>query len=166
MDIEQIADLTQKRAIEIQISEFGQTPKQLFKIPHPPRSSSVLITELRAIWRVEQILSKREATVTEVPLHRKRISSLHLSEDKAVSTGFDGCVKVVPLDKYQRRSFNVSDLALSCSALMSPKQIACGSYDHKIYLFSLSNGRTQDSIRAHEDAITCCEYLPELVLPT
>eukprot|EP00818_Percolomonas_sp_WS_P008731 CAMPEP_0117448702 /NCGR_PEP_ID=MMETSP0759-20121206/7545_1 /TAXON_ID=63605 /ORGANISM="Percolomonas cosmopolitus, Strain WS" /LENGTH=1131 /DNA_ID=CAMNT_0005241113 /DNA_START=176 /DNA_END=3571 /DNA_ORIENTATION=+ len=37
VDIDSIHDPLQKRAIESQIKSFGQTPKQLFKKPHPPR---------------------------------------------------------------------------------------------------------------------------------
>ena len=33
-----IKDDIEKRALEIQIQEFGQTPRQLFKIPHPSRN--------------------------------------------------------------------------------------------------------------------------------
>lgn len=37
VDVEQITDPRERRAVELQISEFGQTPTQLFKKPHPPR---------------------------------------------------------------------------------------------------------------------------------
>ena len=172
VDIESITDVTQKRAIELQINEFGQTPKQLFKIPHPPRSAPAtnLPEEVKSsdsfIWRIDKILNKRESVVTELPLHNKRISSLHICEDKVVSTGFDGCLKVVPLEKMQKRSFSVSDLALSSSSLLSPKQVVCGSYNHKLYLFSLATGRVQETVNAHEDAISCVDFLEESVKTT
>ena len=35
--MDSITDPVKKAAIEVQINEFGQTPKQLFKIPHPKR---------------------------------------------------------------------------------------------------------------------------------
>ena len=37
VDLDDVVDPLQRRAMELQINEFGQTPKQLFKIPHPPR---------------------------------------------------------------------------------------------------------------------------------
>lgn len=37
VDIEAIADPGERAVVELQINEFGQTPKQLFKIPHPRR---------------------------------------------------------------------------------------------------------------------------------
>ena len=35
VDIETIHDLEQRYALEVQIGEFGQVPKQLFSSPHP-----------------------------------------------------------------------------------------------------------------------------------
>lgn len=37
VDIESVMDPTERRAIETQIAEFGQTPSQLFTTPHPAR---------------------------------------------------------------------------------------------------------------------------------
>eukprot|EP00210_Caulerpa_lentillifera_P008159 g7792.t1 len=37
VDIEQVEDPIERKGLEAQINEFGQTPKQLFKHPHPPR---------------------------------------------------------------------------------------------------------------------------------
>lgn len=38
MDLNNIQDWYQKYAFEVQIMEFGQIPKQLFKDPHPPKT--------------------------------------------------------------------------------------------------------------------------------
>ena len=50
VDLEKIEDPVEKKAIRVQINEFGQTPKQLFKIPHPPRMallmSNMMVKEL------------------------------------------------------------------------------------------------------------------------
>ncbi|KAL9648972.1 hypothetical protein ABK040_008352 [Willaertia magna] len=40
VDIEKIKDPIERRGIEIQIREFGQTPKQVFTVPHPQRKSN------------------------------------------------------------------------------------------------------------------------------
>ncbi|ELT88952.1 hypothetical protein CAPTEDRAFT_180999 [Capitella teleta] len=37
VDLEKVEDLNQRAALETQIMEFGQTPKQLFRHPHPRR---------------------------------------------------------------------------------------------------------------------------------
>ena len=40
IELDKIFDPIEKKAIEIQVNEFGQTPRQLFKTPHPKRYSS------------------------------------------------------------------------------------------------------------------------------
>ncbi len=42
VNIEEIRDPVQKMALKDQINEFGQCPKQIFIIPHPPRSSTTI----------------------------------------------------------------------------------------------------------------------------
>lgn len=37
VDVESIADRRERMALESQINEFGQCPRQLFSTPHPPR---------------------------------------------------------------------------------------------------------------------------------
>ena len=39
VDLDKITDPIEKNALKLQINEFGQTPKQLFKIPHPSRQA-------------------------------------------------------------------------------------------------------------------------------
>ena len=39
VDLEQEKDARRRAALEIQIQEFGQTPKQLFAVPHPARNA-------------------------------------------------------------------------------------------------------------------------------
>lgn len=37
IDLESITDPAQRHALEVQIMEFGQIPKQVFRHPHPKR---------------------------------------------------------------------------------------------------------------------------------
>jgi len=37
IDLDSILDLNQRHALEVQIMEFGQIPKQIFTVPHPQR---------------------------------------------------------------------------------------------------------------------------------
>lgn len=169
VDIDSISDPIQKRAMELQINEFGQTPKQLFKIPHPPRhmvseeeKSVPNVKTSRMTWNIEHVAKKSGSEVTEITLHKKRVSSIHQLGDKAVTTGHDGCLKVTNLEKIQKRSFPVCELAISCSALINDKTIAAGSYDNKIYIFNLSTGRVANTFQAHDDAITSIEYIESM----
>lgn len=46
VDLNSITDLNERHAVEVQIMEFGQIPKQVFKVPHPQRKVSCqLLTE-------------------------------------------------------------------------------------------------------------------------
>jgi factor associated with neutral sphingomyelinase activation len=46
-DITRVQDIVAKKAIEIQVNEYGQTPKQLFKKPHPKRFSNKISIMLK-----------------------------------------------------------------------------------------------------------------------
>ena len=41
VDLDKVTDPVELESLQAQITEFGQTPKQLFQIPHPPRSVSL-----------------------------------------------------------------------------------------------------------------------------
>jgi factor associated with neutral sphingomyelinase activation len=41
MDLDSIHDLNQRHALEVQIMEFGQIPKQIFTLPHPQRQTGI-----------------------------------------------------------------------------------------------------------------------------
>eukprot|EP00026_Physarum_polycephalum_P001800 Phypoly_transcript_01803.p1 GENE.Phypoly_transcript_01803~~Phypoly_transcript_01803.p1 ORF type:complete len:984 (+),score=105.94 Phypoly_transcript_01803:185-3136(+) len=45
VDIEQITDILERESLEAQINEFGQTPKQLFDVPHPQKVPKYLRTK-------------------------------------------------------------------------------------------------------------------------
>lgn len=46
--MDEIDDLAQRHALEVQISEFGQIPKQLFNQPHVPRMVNVVVVAAAA----------------------------------------------------------------------------------------------------------------------
>lgn len=46
MELDTIADVMIREAIENQIRNFGQTPSQLLMEPHPPRSSAMHLVRL------------------------------------------------------------------------------------------------------------------------
>jgi hypothetical protein len=51
------------------------------------------------MWSTEAIANRTEShKVTEITLHKKRVSSIYKLGEKAISTGHDGCVKIVNLD--------------------------------------------------------------------
>jgi factor associated with neutral sphingomyelinase activation len=168
IDLDSIDDLLERRAVELQISEFGQTPKQLFKIPHPPRPSNELIEAPRtlhrqtSLWSVEAIARKKTAKITEVSIHKKKISSINIVNDKVFTTGHDGCLKILTRDSIQKRSFNVCNLAISSCCVVDDKQLAVGCYDNNVYVFNTGIGRVSQIIKAHDDAVSGVQFLSDL----
>lgn len=167
VDLDEVSDPLQRRAMELQINEFGQTPKQLFKIPHPPRvvpETQVprLLNRQNSLWSVEAIARKQTCQVTEVSLHKKKISSINIINDRILTTGHDGCVKIVTVEKLQKRSFTVCNLAISSSCIMNEKNIVVGCYDNNLYIFNIGNGRVTQCIKAHDDAVSATEFISEL----
>jgi hypothetical protein len=51
IDVEAITDESQRSACIQQISEFGQTPTQLFKTPHPPRTGVQILSHVSPVKR-------------------------------------------------------------------------------------------------------------------
>ena len=39
VELDAVKDLKERKALELMINNFGQTPSQLFKAPHPTRAS-------------------------------------------------------------------------------------------------------------------------------
>ena len=44
VDLDAVQDSRERAALEMQIQEFGQTPKQLFSSPHPSRARGATTT--------------------------------------------------------------------------------------------------------------------------
>lgn len=43
VDLEVVKDPSHRQALEVQIMEFGQVPKQVFNVPHPRRKLGILL---------------------------------------------------------------------------------------------------------------------------
>lgn len=59
VDLDSISDINERHTHEIQIMEFGQIPKQVFKVPHPQRKN------ILALFK-EPAVSIRKLTETNV----------------------------------------------------------------------------------------------------
>jgi factor associated with neutral sphingomyelinase activation len=82
VDIEKITDPVERLSIELQINEFGQTPRQIFTAPHPRRGSGTLMeTVLRSPFTLATKEDKEIAEILDeiekgkgTPIERKMIS--------------------------------------------------------------------------------------------
>lgn len=92
-------------------------------------------------------------------LHKDTVTSVRLSKDckNVFSVSQDTQLKMYSLEtKQQVRGINLSSMALSSCAIMpDSKTIIVGSWDNKIYIYSVEYGRVVDTKAGHDDAISC-----------
>uniref|UniRef100_A0A8D0A5N5 Neutral sphingomyelinase activation associated factor n=1 Tax=Sander lucioperca TaxID=283035 RepID=A0A8D0A5N5_SANLU len=156
IDCDSIEDPDQRIAMLTQILEFGQTPKQLFTIPHPQR------------------ITPRFHNITRSPSSNSPVSDLSpasQSEDSsfedlteeigrrpvAVSIFIpDSTLKMFSKElKDFQRSMSFSNMALSsCLMLENGKTVVCSSWDNNVYFYSIPYGRRQDTLMGHDDAVS------------
>nr|CAD7574462.1 unnamed protein product [Timema californicum] len=179
VDLDSIKDLNQRHALEVQIMEFGQIPKHIFTLPHPHRLMGLPPTlatshscdfsenDFRDVQECVQSLTghvvwHRTETLMTVALfqsHKESVCATALSGSGqfVVSVGQDSLLKMYSLsEKRQVRSVTLSSMALSsCIVLPDEKTLIVGCWNNSIILYNLEFGRIVDSIRAHEDAVSC-----------
>ncbi|VEN59952.1 unnamed protein product, partial [Callosobruchus maculatus] len=167
IDLDSISDLNQRHALEVQIMEFGQIPKQVFNVPHPQRKivgPNNLVepyqveeneTESQDMWKRLDNFKMH----TSFNTHKGTVSHLFLSDDaeRITSVGHDSKLKVFSLvQNKQIRSANIGNLPLSsCIQLPNVNVLVVASWDNEISLYDMDYGRVRESVLAHEDAITC-----------
>nr|CAH7741761.1 unnamed protein product [Callosobruchus chinensis] len=170
IDLDSISDLNQKHALEVQIMEFGQIPKQVFTVPHPQRKiagPNTLVepyqveeneTESQDMWKRLDNFKIH----TSFNTHKGTVSHLFLSDDaeRITSVGHDSKLKVFSLvQNKQIRSANIGNLPLSsCIQLPNVNVLVVASWDNEISLYDMDYGRVRESVLAHEDAITCLGF--------
>ncbi|XP_055537096.1 protein FAN-like [Wyeomyia smithii] len=158
VDLDEIKDLAKRHALEVQISEFGQIPKQLFRTPHVPK-----LVKIETSLNNGQILpaSGGELRIeldAQYHSHKDEITSLLLDETMGsiFTTSKDGTFKCYSLtERRQTRSVQVSDMPLSAARLTSEKLIILGCWDNSIIIYNLDYGRISQVISAHDDAVSC-----------
>lgn len=179
VDLDTIRDANDRLGIEIQIMEFGQIPKQIFALPHPKRSVSILDklcaeTVLTSLNRETQ----RETTLETVcqlqelmtfQSHKESVSSITMINkdriDEVVSVGQDGIVKLYSIKKKKlTRSVPLSLLPLSsCISYYTSSHrniLVVGSWDNSLIFYDIEFGRVIDTLKGHEDAVSCLVLSP------
>jgi factor associated with neutral sphingomyelinase activation len=164
VDLDLISDLNERHALEVQIMEFGQIPKQVFKVPHPQRKvglplltepHQIKLSETEDLWKNMSDLE----VVTTFNTHKNTVSHLFISDDctRVTSVGHDSKLKVFSLQQNrQTRSANIGNMPLSsCIQMPNVNVLVIGSWDNQIVLYDLDYGKVTESVLAHEDAITC-----------
>ncbi|XP_029730273.2 protein FAN [Aedes albopictus] len=157
VDLDQIKDLAARHALEVQISEFGQIPKQLFRTPHVSKLLSI-----DAPVGCPRTLSMdgelRIAMDAQYFSHKDEITSMLLDEETKhiFTTSKDGTFKCYSLlERRQIRSVQISDMPLSAIRLTNGKSAILGCWDNSIIIYNLDYGKISQVIAAHDDAVSC-----------
>ncbi|KAA8580940.1 hypothetical protein FQN60_013898 [Etheostoma spectabile] len=174
IDCDSIEDPDQRIAMLTQILEFGQTPKQLFTLPHPQRitprfhnitrspSSSSPVSELSPAFQSEdssfEDLTEESRKLAWANMgNLKPISSHKIHKEISKVYNFtNSTLKMFSKElKEFQRSMSFSNMALSsCLMLANGKTVVCSSWDNNVYFYSIPYGRRQDTLMGHDDAVS------------
>lgn len=97
-------DLRARHALEVQISEFGQIPKQLFNKPHVPKARAPLLNSAISDEAQCDTSINELALSDQVQSHKNIITSVIVDGGHIISTGKDGLLKCYDIkEKRQTR---------------------------------------------------------------
>ncbi|KAJ8681165.1 hypothetical protein QAD02_016952 [Eretmocerus hayati] len=170
IDLDTIKDINDRHGLEVQIMEFGQIPKQIFKSPHPRRLSTSVNPMSSIQNQVEDFcLSGRKVSsivlqkLLEFHAHKDAVSSvisfLNGDDENIVSVGRDGLLKMYSMScKEIVRSVALSPVPLaSCISYQtssSSNVLVAGSWDNSLIFYDVEYGRIVDTLPAHSDRVS------------
>ncbi|XP_015181599.1 PREDICTED: protein FAN-like isoform X1 [Polistes dominula] len=179
VDLDTIRDINDRHGYEVQIMEFGQIPKQIFTLPHPKRLVPVIdalhismLTISNTTDTDDKSLTKSSINLSEFltfQSHKDGVSCIIVinkgTYDEILSVGHDGMFKLYSIkDKKPTRSVPLSSLPLSsCISYYTASShniLVVGSWDNSLIFYDIEFGKTIDTLRAHEDAISCLAWSP------
>ncbi|XP_069182545.1 protein FAN-like isoform X5 [Procambarus clarkii] len=150
VDLAAITDLNDRLALEVQITEFGQVPKQLFCRPHPRRSRSYGLYD---------------------SLHLNNVlgSTLNFVEDSAECN--ESCVggssltvrnlwqRLTDLQQLQECKGH-RDVVMGVAFTTDAQQVMSVAQDSLIKMFTVPKLEQMRSVRLSSMATSCCLHLP------
>ncbi|XP_069951437.1 protein FAN isoform X2 [Cherax quadricarinatus] len=150
VDLTAITDLNDRLALEVQITEFGQVPKQLFTKPHPRRSRSYgLYDSLHLSDVLEGELDSVEDSA-ECEENCERGASLEVQNLWQRLT-----------DLQQLHECKVHrDVILGVAFTTDAKQVMSVAQDSLIKVFTVPKLEQMRSVRMSSMATSCCLHLP------
>lgn len=130
--MEDICDMNDRHALEVQIMEFGQVPKQLFTKPHVRR---ILQQSPKVLLNTEDYNNREYSVelVDTVRLHKEAVTCVLCAGDRVISVGKDGTLKVYDMvQEKQIRSVVLSSTSLSSCVMIDENTVAVGSWDNEM----------------------------------
>uniref|UniRef100_A0A1E1WCL3 BEACH domain-containing protein n=1 Tax=Pectinophora gossypiella TaxID=13191 RepID=A0A1E1WCL3_PECGO len=162
VDLELIYDMNDRHALEVQIMEFGQVPKQLFTKPHVRKISRQVSKPLS---NSEEPITYRMECLDTISLHKEAVTCALRQGSRIISVGKDGTLKVYDIQqKKQIRSIILCDTPLSQCVMVDENIVAVGSWNNEIYLYDVEYGRVVESFRAHDDSVSCLLWLEKGII--
>ncbi|XP_054283298.1 protein FAN-like [Macrosteles quadrilineatus] len=162
VDLCAISDYNKRHALEVQIMEFGQIPKQIFFQPHPKRTTFWVDRPVTSVSCAD--LVRRLVPSLTLVSHKDAVTAVTLTPDKkqAVSVGRDGLLKIHSVEGgRQERSAALAATPLSSLVAFLPTSVIVGSWDSNIIMYDVACGRVIDTMLGHEDAVTCVCWAAE-----
>lgn len=157
VNLECIYDMNDRHALEVQIMEFGQVPKQLFTKPHVRKIMPHIAKPLSSLQ--DKDTYKMEC-IDVLQLHKEAVTCAIRHGNRIISVGKDSTLKVYDtVLKKQIRSVILSSTPLSSCVIVDDNTVAVGSWDNEIYLYDVEYGRVVESFRAHDDSVSCLLWL-------
>lgn len=169
IDLAEIDSLDERRAVEAQICEFGQTPKQLFTGPHPQKGTadheplSVLgeadekhvddaVVAARSRWSGQMGNLVR---ALDVRLHTDAITDMCVREDMVFTTSMDSTLSGFKISTQEKlESVKLGAGGLLCCAVAG-QHVLAGCSDSFIYECDIaSHASTCTRVSGHEGAVT------------
>lgn len=123
--------MNDRHALEVQIMEFGQVPKQLFTRPHVRRITHQIPKCVSNSG--DSVCSYKLELDDTIQLHREAVTCVVLQDSKVVSVGKDGTLKVYDQDvRKQIRSVILCATPLSSCVMVDQHTVAVGSWDNEM----------------------------------
>ncbi len=184
VDLDAIEDKVQRRAIEAQILNFGQTPSQLLTTPHPPRGPHAAVQLLEAVNH-QTVFSIKLTPHPIIFIERSNdaliaaAAGTHLGQYDRITTidasstaafhrwmpnveSRDDTPFTLERDVVQRRPVGIPlhpqmRIAPSLFAITLDNKviISAGHWDNSFRLSIAENSRLLQSVVQHKDVVTC-----------
>ena len=174
--IELISDPIERRALKIQIAEYGQAPKQLFGSPHPQRKEKPNIAKPTYFSETPFENVEKDIETSNIDFNyefikeknvklnncgnfmiREKKSEIFLFEKDHVLTVYDSHT----FD--YKKSLNITNSAVNCIEEIQNNLFALGCADSTIKLLNYSYGFVQQSFEGHYNSISAMHYLRQNV---
>lgn len=168
-----MSDPFERRALKVQINEYGQIPKQLFKEPHPVRKQKLSKPKELSFINSSPNQSYEESQKEKVKLDFEKTNEKVLKSNSLdfffIPSDEKSCflfeknnmLSVYDTNKFQyQKSMKVTNSQVNCVRELESNIFVLGGADASLSLLNYSYGFIKQSFEAHNDSITEMKYLP------